>query len=178
MAPPSTLYRFRISVPKNSSSIDVRLALHPSETPIYLVTRLLAYILNYQDGLELTQGLSDPSVPAIRLLGNHGEIQKWIDIGNPSPQRLHKSAKASSSVSVYTYKDVELLKKSVQTEKIYNVEKIQLFAIDPDFLESLADALERDNRWEFSQDGEELTISTPDETYIGTIVKHALTSKK
>ena len=139
-----------------------------------MVTRVIAYALNLQDGIEFSAGLADPDAPAIRVIGTHGEILKWIDIGNPSAKRLHKSSKAANSVLIYTYKDVALLKKEVAGEKIYNSHKIQIFAIDPDFLETLAESLGRDNHWKISVDGETLEIEAGGEIYEGAMEKHQL----
>ena len=37
-------------------SLDLRLARHPSETMRYLLTRLLAYCLCYEDGIAFSKG--------------------------------------------------------------------------------------------------------------------------
>ena len=174
MAAPSTLFRFRLSIASAPTPIDIRVAQHPSETLIFLITRVLAYALNYQVGIEFGAGLAEPDAPAIRVIGNHGQILKWIDIGNPSPRRLHKSAKAAGSVSVYTYKDVERLKKEAQGEKIYNAHKIQIFAVNADFLENLAVLLERDNHWELAMSGEVLEVTIKGEVYEALLERHSL----
>ena len=55
MAQPSTLFRFRIELSDvdrgNYTSLDIRTAMHPSETPVFLLTRVLAYSLNHGDDL-------------------------------------------------------------------------------------------------------------------------------
>ena len=179
MAAPSTLFRFRLitdlTIKNAEPPIDIRVAMHPSETKIFMITRVIAYALNYQDGIEFGAGLQDPDAPAIRVIGTRGEISKWIDIGNPSPKRLHKSAKAATSVSVYTYKDVDRLKKEASGEKVYNAHKIEIFSIDPDFLETLSEMLERDNEWAIHLTGGELEITIDDEVYSGVLEKHSLT---
>jgi uncharacterized protein YaeQ len=180
MAHPSTLFRFRITRDSGQPLIDIRVAQHPSETKIFMVTRVLAYVLNFEDGIEFGAGLSDPDAPAIQVKAVHGEILKWIDIGNPSVRRLHKSSKAAKSVCVYTYKDIENLKKEAMGEKIYNAHKIQLFAIEPDFLETLSSLLERDNQWHVALDCNEmevLVVTIQDEVYSSVIEKHELKGK-
>ncbi len=174
MPPPSTLFRFRIKTDSLSTPIDIRVAMHPSETKIFMITRILAYALNYQDGIEFGAGLSEPDAPAVRVIGTRGEISKWIDVGNPSARRLHKSAKAASQVLVYTYKDVERLKRDAQGEKIYNSHKIEIFALDSDFLESLAEAIERDNHWSISLQDNELEVAMGEDIFAGTLEKHSL----
>jgi uncharacterized protein YaeQ len=174
MAAPSTLFRFRITADQIKTPVDIRVAMHPSETKIFMITLILAYALNYQDGIEFGAGLSEPDAPAIRVIGTRGEISLWIDVGNPSARRLHKSAKAATSVMVYTYKNVEQLKKDVVGEKIYNSHKIQIFAINSDFLETLSELVERDNQWKVSLTGDELEVTIDDEGYSCTLKKHSL----
>ncbi len=148
-----TLYRFRIELSDLErnvyDSLDFRVAMHPSETNDYLLTRVIAYALNFQDGLEFTpEGLSDPDAPALKMAGIHGSIALWIEIGNPSAKKLHKGAKASSSVKVYTYKDPRSFVSDVQSHgSVFRAEEIQVFAISPKFLAAVAPRLEKDNRW-------------------------------
>lgn len=77
-------------------TLALRVARHPSESDDYLVTRLLAYALEYTEGLEFsTGGLSSPDDPALAVRDLTGALRSWIEIGWPDPARLHKAAKAS-----------------------------------------------------------------------------------
>lgn len=152
MANPSTLYRFKISVSDIDrgvyESLDLRVAKHPSETEVFLITRVLAYALNFkdrEDGLEFSQGIATPDEPAIRRLDGNGGIALWIDIGNPTARRLNKASKAARAVRIYTYKDPELLKREATSERIYNSEEIEIFALAPVLLSALGRTLSRDN---------------------------------
>src|SRR5579859_6171043 len=84
----STLYRFTIDlsdVDRNLyQTLEFRAAMHPSESLPFFVTRVLAYILNYQEGLEFSGGISTPDEPPIRIVGLTGNLDLWIDIGNPT----------------------------------------------------------------------------------------------
>jgi uncharacterized protein YaeQ len=48
-------------------TLNLRLAQHPSESAEFLVTRLLAYCLEYAEGIAFSKGLSDPDEPAIMV---------------------------------------------------------------------------------------------------------------
>ena len=176
MGPPVTLFRFRITTELLKTPIDIRVALHPSETRIFMITRVIAFALNHQDGIEFGAGLAEPDAPAVRVIGPNGEILKWIDIGNPSARRLHKSAKAAKSVVIYTYKSMRQLKQEIEGEKIYNSHKIQVFTLNPDFLEELAETLERDNHWQIIPHltENELEVTIGDEVYAGEFELHTL----
>lgn len=177
MAQPATLYRFRISVSDVDRSIyealDFRVAMHPSETELYLLTRVLAYVLNCETGLEFSAGLSTPDEPAIRLPGPNG-IVKWIEIGNPSARRLHKASKAAQSVRVYTYKDPENIKREAAGETIHRADQLEIIALDESFLEALSGKLKRDNSWGVISNDGELVVTVGDETFMSTLEFHRL----
>ena len=159
MALSSTLYRFRIELSDVDRSLyqafDLRMAKHPSENEIYLVTRLLAYLLSFEDGLEFTPGLCTDEEPAIFLRDpSSGGFAKWIEIGNPSARRLHKASKAARAVQIYTYKDPAALLRELEGERVHRREAIEAFALEPKFLNTLVASLDRDNKWSvFRQDG-------------------------
>lgn len=159
MALSSTLYRFRVELSDVErdlyQSFDLRLAKHPSENEVYLVTRLLAYLLSFEEGLEFAPGLCTDDEPAIfQRDSGSGGFSRWIEIGNPSARRLHKASKAARRVQIYTYKDPSALVRELAGEKVYRRESIEAFALDPQFLGRLVAALERDNKWAvFRQDG-------------------------
>jgi uncharacterized protein YaeQ len=177
MALPSTLYRFRIDlsdVDRNHyKEIDLRTAMHPSEAAPYLLTRVLAYALNEDEGLEFTPGgLSDPDAPCMSQSGPHGSIKLWIEIGNPSARKLHRAAKAAETVKVYTYKDPDALLKEIRTNKVHNVDEIGIFSLDPQFLDRLARSLGRDNKWTLVRSDGTITVTVQDKTEQTELRRH------
>lgn len=165
MAQPSTLFRFRISLSDIDrgiyESIDLRIAKHPSEIEHFLLSRVIAYCLNYDRALEFPPGgLSDPDQPAMRMMNNKGQIQLWIEIGNPSAKKLHKASKAANEVKVYTYKNPELLLQEMASEKVHKAEQIQIFSLAPSFLDQLSSWLQRDNEWNLVAQEGSLSISS------------------
>lgn len=184
------LHRFRISVSDVDrgfyDALDFRVARHPSENDDFLLTRTLAYALNYESGLEFSPGLCNPDDPAIWLKDSNG-IALWIDIGNPSVRRLHRSSKAARRVRVYTYKDVEVLKREAAGEKIHRAGDIEIFAVPGPFLSELSERLERDNEWSLVHSDGELVLAVgggrsagsgtgddPGETLMATLGRHSL----
>ena len=111
MALTATIYNFDIhlsDVDRNVyETLSLRVAQQPSETEEYLVTRVLAYCLEYTDGIAFTKGLAEPDTPAITVRDLTGALRGWIEIGSPDADRLHKASKASPRVAVYTHKDPE-----------------------------------------------------------------------
>src|SRR5947207_14188103 len=109
MALSATIYNFDVELADTDrqvfESLALRVARHPSESEEYLVARLLAYLLEFTDGIEFSRGVSDPAEPAIVVRDLTGAIKTWIDVGTPDAARLHKASKAASRVAVYTHKD-------------------------------------------------------------------------
>ncbi|MEQ1877863.1 MAG: YaeQ family protein [Bdellovibrionia bacterium] len=179
MAQPSTLFRFRFELSDvergKYQPLDVRTAMHPSETPIFLLTRMLAYALNFDDDLEFPPGgLSDPDAPALRAPGKHGGLRLWIEVGNPSFRKLHRAAKAADQVKIYTYKDPRPLLAEMRDNKIHKVESIHIFSFKQEFLDRLAALLARDNQWAVLFNEGALTITAGNKTEQGELIRHEL----
>jgi uncharacterized protein YaeQ len=167
MAPSTTLYRFRIDLSDIERGVyeelDFRLAQHPSESDLYLLTRMLAYCLNWQEGLEFSStGLSDPEGPCLFVNHPNGRMRLWIEVGNPSSRKLHKATKAAADVKVYTYKNAELMLRDSGAKDIHRASEIGVYGIEPGFLERMAKMLVKDVKWSLLYQDRVLTIGTGD----------------
>src|SRR5262245_19347864 len=152
-------------------SLALRVARHPSETKEYFATRVLAYALEYAEGIEFTRGLSDPDAPAILIRDPTGAIRSWIDVGTPDAARLHRASKAAPRVAVYTHKDPARFIGSLAGERIHRVEALELYALDRGLIAGLAARLERRMVWELSISERELFLSTGGETLTGPVTR-------
>jgi uncharacterized protein YaeQ len=150
-------------------TLTLRVARHPSETAEYLVTRLLAYCLEYTEGIAFSKGLSGPDEPAITVRDLTGALQGWIEVGVPEAARLHKAAKAAPRVAVYTHRDVELLLSRLAGERIHNAAALRIRAIDRDLLAALTERLERRMNFDLAVSDQTLYISLGEETLTGTV---------
>lgn len=164
------LYRFQIDlsdVDRNIyETLDFRAALHPSETSPYLLSRALAYALSYEEDIEFSPGgLGDPDAPALRVLNLRGEIEKWIEIGNPSTRKLHKASKTANVVRIFTYKNPDILVNEIRSNEVHRASELEIFAFSADFLEQLAEKLEKNNRWSLLVQQEQLDLTIGDETF-------------
>jgi uncharacterized protein YaeQ len=174
----STLYRFRISLCDIDHSVyddlDLRVARHSSESDEYLITRVLAYSLNFKEGLRFSQGLADPDEAAIQLPNHHGSFDLLIEIGNPTARRLHRASKTSSILKVYTYKDPENLKREANGQSIHRAKEIEIYSLDPKFLKDVAESLGRENTWTVMLQEGELTVSVGEESFKTTPELHRI----
>jgi uncharacterized protein YaeQ len=87
MALTATIYNFDVELADNDrgvyDSLALRVAQHPSESDEYLIARVLAYLLEYREGIEFSRGVSEPEEPAISIRDLTGRITTWIEIGTP-----------------------------------------------------------------------------------------------
>lgn len=176
MALPATMYRFTVNVSDVDrgfyQSLELRIAMQPSETTAYLFTRVLAYCLNYQSGIELTQGIAATEEPAILVKDLTGNTTLWIEVGNPSARRLHKASKAAKRVRVYTYRDAQILLKEVASQEIHRKSELELFSLDPRFLDELAQRLKRDNTWDLLFDHGDITVTLEGQSFQSELSSH------
>ncbi|HET7618496.1 MAG TPA: YaeQ family protein, partial [Vicinamibacterales bacterium] len=141
MALSATIYNFDIELTDTDrqvyESLALRVARHPSESEEYLVTRLLAYLLEFTEGIAFSRGVSDPDQPTIVVRDLTGAISVWIDIGTPDAARLHKASKTARRVVVYTHKDPAQFLKQLDGERIHRADALELFAIDRTLVSAL-----------------------------------------
>jgi len=173
MALNATVYVFTVRLANADRGVyeelTLRVARHPSETEEYLLTRLLAYCIEYGEGLAFSSGLSTPEEPAIAARDLTGVLQTWIDIGAPEAARLHKASKAARRVVVYAHRNVDNWLARLAGERIHRVEDLELYVIPPDLLGALVKRLERRMDFELTVSDGALYISFQDETLSGAI---------
>lgn len=178
MALSVTMYRFDVDISDVDrgvyEKVELRAAQHPSETMPYLLTRVLALCLSYEEGIAFSRGLAVPDEPAVWVKDLQGVTQAWIEVGTPSAERLHKAAKAVRRVSVYTHHDVELLKRAVRGQKVHRLEEIEVFALDPQLLRDLEPLLERSNSWSIARNDGEIYVTAKDKTLTTRLAPHVL----
>ena len=178
MALTATIYTFTIDLADSDrgtyETLDLRVARHPSESEEYLVTRVLAYCLQYTAGIEFSNGISDPDGPALAVRDLTGTIHVWIDIGLPDPDRLHKASKASSRVVVYTHKDPAQWLRQLDGTRIHRAEKIEFYRLDRDLVAGLVGRLTRRMGFGLSVTDGHLLIAADDGTIEGAVTRHPL----
>lgn len=158
MALPATMRKFEISLADSDRGVyeelDWRVAQHPSESERYLVARVLARALEYAEGLEFSKlGVSDDEEPALVQRDLRNDLLAWIEIGSPTPDRLHKATKRCKRVVVYAWKNVDELAAAVVENDTHRAEDIELNALDAAFLDAAAAKLDRNNKWNLAVTG-------------------------
>ena len=174
-----TLFRFQIElsdIPRSIyETLDFRVAQHPSESMPYLLTRILAYVLNYQEGLTFSPtGLHDPDAAAMNIPEANGGFKTLIEIGSPSARKLHKATKAAKEVKIYTYKNPLTLIEEIKAEKVHRATEIELYSFSMNFLSEIEPLLKRDNRWGLLYNDGTVSIQAGDVSLSGELTLHQI----
>jgi uncharacterized protein YaeQ len=173
MALTATMRRFEIALADSDRGVyeqlDLRVAQHPSESERFLVARVLARALEHADGVEFGRGVSTDDEPALWQRDLRGDLLAWIEVGAPSPDRLHKASKRASRIVVYTWKDPERMAAEIVERGVHRAEAIELYALDPELLDAIAAGLDRNNRWDLSVAGGGLFLSTGAAQHEGSV---------
>jgi len=174
----ATIYNFDIDLVDSDRSVYetlvLRVARHPSESEEYLVARLLAYCLEYAEGLSFSSGLSDPEEPTLAVRDLTGTVRVWIEIGSPDAARLHKASKAADRAVVYTHKDPVQLLRQLEGARIHRAADVEIYAIDRALIAGLAARLERRMEMTISISERHVLVAMEGATLEGSVTRHRL----
>ena len=178
MALTSTIHQFDIDLADADRHVYETLALrvprHPSESEEYLLARVLAYALEYAEGIAFSRGLSEPDEPALSIRDATGRLRAWIDIGTPDAERLHKASKAAARVVVYMHKEPAQYLARLEGARIHRAENVELRAIDRTLLGELVARLDRRVAFSLSVMDDELFVAIGDVTLSGRVARQRL----
>jgi uncharacterized protein YaeQ len=173
MALTATIYNFDVELADSDrnvyESLALRVAQHPSESNEYLIARVLAYLIEYREGIDFSRGVSDPDEPAIFIRDLTGKLTTWIDIGTPDSARLHRAAKAAERVVVYCHKEGAQWLKGLAAAGIHRADDIELYAIDRSFIAEMVSRLERRVSFSLSISDREMYLSIGTDNLTGAV---------
>ena len=176
MALTATLYNFDTELADIDrgvyQSLALRLARHPSETPEFMLTRFLAYCLEYSEGIEFTDGVSAGDDPAVLIRDLTGRITAWIEVGMPDAARLHRGIKLAGRVAVYTHRNVAKVIESLNGNQVHRAVEIPVFEFGKGFVEDVAAVLQRRDKVSVSITERQLYLDISGRTFNTTVVEH------
>jgi uncharacterized protein YaeQ len=178
MALSSTMYTFDVALNHVDrgvyETLSIKAACHPSESEEYLATRVLAYCLEYTEGISFSKGLSEPDEPAISVRDLTGARRAWIEVGAPDAARLHKASKASPRVAVYTHREPRIFLRAYEGEKIHRAEALELYAVDRELLAEFVKRLDRRLKFSMTVTDGELFLDFGDDHVGGSVERLTL----
>ena len=173
MAFTATIYNFSVQLADVDrgvyESLALKVARHPSETEEYLLTRVLAYCLEYTEGIAFSRGLFEPDEPALAVRDLTGALRTWVEIGAPDAARLHRASKAAPRVAVYVHKNPAQLLRQWSSGRIHRAEALEIYALDRELLAALAARLQRRMALELSVSDRHLFLTADGASLAGTV---------
>lgn len=179
MALTATLYNFEAEISDVDRGVyatfSLRLARQPSETLEFMVTRLLAYCLEYTEGIELTAGIAAGDEPAILVRDLTGKMRAWIEVGLPDAARLHRGSKHAGRAAVYTHRNLAQVLEELDGQEIHRAAEIPVYSFERGFIEAIAGAVQRRNRMTLSVTGRHLYLDLDGVSLSSALTENRLT---
>ena len=145
MALKATIYKADLNIANMDEHIyadyQLTLALHPSETIERLMVRILAYARYADEQLEFTKDLFETDEPALWQKDLTGLLEKWIEVGCPSEDKVKKASARCNKVAVIAYSSQadDWWQKNTKIKTLSNVEVWQLAPQTTQALEQLCE---------------------------------------
>ena len=149
MATGATIHTFAVQLADMDRGVyedlALRVARHPSETDAFMLTRVLAYCLQFEEGIAFSDGISATDEPAVYVRDLSGKLIAWIEVGAPDAARLHYGSMQAERTVIYTHRDPAKVAAAWVGKRIHRADEITLFSFDPGFIETASALIERRN---------------------------------
>jgi len=132
------------------------LARHPSENDIRMMVRLMAFAFNAHEDLAFTKGLSTDDEPDVWRKNLRGEIDLWIDVGQPDEKRIRKACGRARKVMIYTYSgnSAEIWWNQIQ-DKLDRFDNLEVISLSEQTVQELSTLAQRNMQLQCTiQDGQ------------------------
>jgi len=152
MALKATIYKANVQLADMDRHVygdhGLTIARHPSETDERMMIRLLAFALNVpasndHGALEFAKDLWDTDEPGLWQKDLTGQIEHWIDVGQPDDKRLMRASPRSGRVSVYSFSASTPIWWSGIDTKITRARNLSVWQIAADQSQELASLAQR-----------------------------------
>jgi len=124
MAAKSTIHKLNLNIANMDTHYyaehNLTLAKHPSENDLRLMIRVLAFIFNANEDLVFCKGIAQDDEPDLWQKNLSGDIELWIDLGQPDEKRVKKACGRSKKVIIYTYQEGMASAWFSQNQKLLN----------------------------------------------------------
>ena len=171
MAAKATIYKALLNIANMDihyyNEHNLTLAKHPSENDLRLMVRLIAFVLNANEDLVFCKGISQDDEPDLWQKNLSGDIELWIDLGQPDEKRIKKACGRSEKVIIYTYQEgmaTSWFKQIEKSLKRFNNLEVVFINIDGD----IDKIVERSMSLQANISDKELTLINDEESVVVT----------
>jgi uncharacterized protein YaeQ len=180
MALTSTIYNLSVQLSDIDrgvyETLELRIARHPSETAEYMLTRVLAYCLEYQEGIAFTEGVAAVDEPAVLVRDLTGRITAWIEVGAPDAERLHRGSKLAGRAAIYVHREPTQLLAQFAGKKIHRAAEIPIYSFGRGWIEGVASMIERRCSLSLSITERQLYLDLNGKNFSTTVEEHHIAS--
>ncbi len=155
-------------------TLQLTVAQHPSESDDHLIGRVLAYCLEFREGIEFSRGVSSTEEPAIMVRDLTGRITHWIEMGTPSAERLHKASKAVERVAVYLHRAPGPYLAQLPEAKVHRLGAIDFRLLDRPLIAAMVARLDRRMRFAISVQEGQMFVTIDGVTLDGAVESRSL----
>lgn len=164
MALKPTIFKLQLDLADSDrhlyQTFPLTLAQHPSETAERLVARVLAFALNAHEALVFTKGLSTDDEPDLWQKTLDDQIEQWIEVGQPKPERLKKALNQARAVKLYPFGKAADTWWQLEQKNLPASERLQVAQFRWADMVAVAQQIERTMHWSVSVAGGELYVDT------------------
>jgi uncharacterized protein YaeQ len=151
MALKSTVFKAELQISdldrNHYHNYHLTLARHPSETDRRMMIRLLAFIMNAHEQLVFAKGLSTGEEPDLWQKSLSGEVELWIDLGQPDEKRIRQACHLADHVTIFTYNSRSATVWWQQIEqKLSRFDNLTVINVVDESVDELAELAERTMR--------------------------------
>ncbi|BDM63852.1 hypothetical protein NFHSH190041_13040 [Shewanella sp. NFH-SH190041] len=151
---------------------SLTLAQHPSETDERMMVRLLAFALNACDGLAFSRGLCVDDEAELWQKDLSGDIQLWIEFGEPDEKWLRKAAGRAKSVVLYAYGGRSVPVWWQKSQAAFNrYQNLAVWEIPAEQVMAMGQMVSRTMQLNYSISDGEVYISNGDDSVLVTPIK-------
>ena len=165
MAIKPTIYKFNVSLSDLNrdyyDTLNLTVALHPSETVERMMARLITFCCEAREGLAFTKGLSEVEEPDLWVKTLDDQIDLWIDVGEPSLDRIKKATRLANKSMVYSFNSKSDVWWSQSETKLSQVD-VSVVRIDWESIQALTELVQRTMNMSVTITGDSAFIATED----------------
>ena len=160
MVQKATIFKAEISISDMDRNYyqdhNLTLARHPSETDERMMLRIVAFIQNAHEFLSFSKGISDDDEPDLWQKNYSDQIELWIELGQPSEQRIKKGCNQAEKMMIYSYADNSFtVWWSKEKNKLSQRKNLSVVTLPPELATQLSELTERNMQIQVTiQDGQ------------------------
>ena len=179
MALTATIYSFETEIADIDrgvyQSLALRVARQPSETLEFMLTRFLAYCLEYTEGIAFTEGVAAGDEPAVVVRDMTGRMTAWIEVGMPDASRLHRGSTLAGRAAVYTHRNLDKVMEALNGKQVHRAAEIPVYEFGRGFVDEVAAILQRRDKVSVSITERQLYLDVSGQTFNTTVAEHRFT---